>query len=80
MRRSLAALLAAGALAGCGSQEAPDIPIERDARAVTAPGSGIPYENGGADGSGADGNSGTRDREPRGGVAAGPDASGEGRR
>lgn len=77
MRRSLIAVLAAaGLLAGCGSEEA-SVPVDRDAPAVTSPGTDIPYEAGGADGSGADGNSGDDDREPRGGIAAGPDASDE---
>jgi hypothetical protein len=77
MRRLLAAVLvSAGLLAGCGSEES-DLPIERETRAVTSPDTGLAYENGGADGSGADGNPGDVDREPRGGVAAGPDSSDE---
>ena len=76
MRRTLVVLLAAGALAGCGSEET-SMPIERDTPAITSPDTGLPYETGGADGSGADGNSGDVDREPRGGVAAGPDSSDE---
>ena len=76
MRRTLLVLLAAGALAGCGSEEK-TVPIERDAQAITSPDTDLPYETGGADGSGADGNPGDEDREPRGGVAAGPDSSDE---
>jgi hypothetical protein len=41
--------------------------------AVTSPGTTIPYEAGGADGSGADGRT---EAEERGGVAAGPDSGG----
>lgn len=77
MRRTVAVLLAAGSVSGCDSGEVPDVPIERDAPAVTSPGTTIPYERGGADGSGADGNPGRRDPERRGGVAAGPDSSAE---
>ena len=76
MHRSVLAVLAVATLAGCG-QEDLSPPIERDAGAVTSPGTGIPYEQGGADGSGADGNAGDRDPESRGGVAAGPDSSDE---
>ena len=66
---AVAAVIAAltGA-AGCG-EEVEAIPA-RDAPSVTTPGTGIPYENGGADGSGSDGE---RKRENRGGVAAGKD-------
>jgi hypothetical protein len=76
MRRCLLVLLVAGALAGCGSEEA-GLPIERDTPAITSPDTDIPYEAGGGDGSGADGNAGDVDEEPRGGVAAGPDNSDE---
>ncbi len=64
---ALTGALAAG-LAGCGS----DVEALRgeDAPAITAPGTTIPYENGGADGSGADGVEKARDR---GGIAAGHD-------
>ena len=55
--------------AGCGGEEVEPIPA-RNAPAVTAPGTEIPYENGGADGSGSDG---VRKDEERGGVAAGKD-------
>ena len=65
-RHALAALLAAALLAaGCGEGE-PE-PSRGGAPAVTT---GKPYELGGADGSGADGEE--RDA-PRGGIAAGPD-------
>ncbi|HEX8085535.1 MAG TPA: hypothetical protein VF529_14680 [Solirubrobacteraceae bacterium] len=65
-RHLLAALLAAGLLAGgCGDKE-PE-PSSGGAPAVT---SGEPYELGGADGSGADGE---EKDAPRGGIAAGPD-------
>ena len=76
MRRTLLVLLAAGALTGCGSEET-SLPIERDTPAVTSPDTQLPYETGGADGSGADGNAGNVDEEARGGVAAGPDNSDE---
>ena len=76
MRRLPAIVLVLGVLAGCGGSD-PNPPIERDAEAVTSPGTTIPYELGGADGSGADGDPGTRDPEKRGGIAAGPDRSGE---
>ena len=56
--------------AGCGGEDVEPIPAS-GAPAVTAPGTEIPYENGGADGSGADGR---REREERGGVAAGKDS------
>ena len=55
-------------LAGCG-EEVPDLPVERATPAVTAP-TGAPYENGGADGSGADG---SEESNRRGGIAAGAD-------
>ena len=77
MRPTLLALVLAAALAGCGGKEENDIPIERDAQAVTSPDTGRAYETGGADGSGADGNPGDEDAEPRGGIAAGPDRSDE---
>ena len=65
-RHLLAALLATGLVAvGCGDEE-PDA-SSGGAPAVT---SGLPYELGGADGSGADG---LEERAPRGGIAAGPD-------
>ncbi len=77
MRGPIVALvLAAAFAAGCGEEEK-ELPIERDAQAVTSPDTGRAYETGGADGSGADGNPGDEDQEPRGGVAAGPDNSDE---
>lgn len=75
MRPTLLALLAGTLLAGCGGETDPI--LERDAGAVTAPGTTQPYERGGADGSGADGNLGSEDPEERGGIGAGPDSSGE---
>jgi hypothetical protein len=67
---SLAAVVAACTLAtGCGEEVDP-IPAS-DAPAVTAPGTTIPYEDGGGDGSGADGR---REEQERGGVAAGHDS------
>ena len=67
--RGLVALLAVAlAAAGCGDAD----PVrDPSAPAVTAPGTTIPYEAGGADGSGGDGRD---DDDPRGGVAAGPDS------
>jgi hypothetical protein len=68
---SVAAVVAACAIAaGCGGEDVEPIPAG-DAPAVTAPGTEIPYENGGGDGSGADGR---REEQRRGGVAAGPDS------
>ncbi|HEV2814831.1 MAG TPA: hypothetical protein VGW10_16365 [Solirubrobacteraceae bacterium] len=65
-RHLLAALLAAALFAvGCGEED-PE-PTSGGAPAVT---SGTPYELGGADGSGADGE---EKDAPRGGIAAGPD-------
>ena len=80
MRRSLlTALLAAAVLAGCGGSDSKegDPAVQRDGIAITSPDTSIPYETGGADGSGADGNPGDEDPEARGGIAAGPDASDE---
>ena len=56
--------------AGCGGEEVEPIPAG-DVPAVTSPGTTIPYENGGGDGSGADGR---KAREDKGGVAAGRDS------
>ena len=56
--------------AGCGGEDVEPIPAQ-NAPAVTAPNTEIPYEAGGADGSGSDGE---RKREERGGVAAGKDS------
>ena len=75
MRSTLLALVAAAVLAGCGEDREPI--VEGDTRAVTAPGTTFPYERGGADGSGADGNPGSKDPEDRGSIGAGPDSSGE---
>lgn len=55
--------------AGCGDSVKPI--NGNDAPAITSPGTTIPYEDGGADGSGSDGR---KKQEPRGGVAAGPDS------
>ena len=65
-RHALAVLFAAALLAGGCGEEDPE-PSGGGAPAVT---SGAPYELGGADGSGADGE---ETRAPRGGIAAGPD-------
>ena len=65
-RHLLAALFAAAVLAaGCG--EGDPEPTSGGAPAITT---GQPYELGGADGSGADGQ---EEPAPRGGIAAGPD-------
>jgi hypothetical protein len=74
MRRALLLLLAAASLAACG-EDVEDLPVERNTPAVTSPvlgggAGGVPYENGGADGSGADG---SERSAARGGIAAGPD-------
>jgi hypothetical protein len=67
---ALSAVLAAAAMAaGCGGESVKPINGD-DAPAVTAPGTTIPYEDGGADGSGSDGR---RTPAGRGGVAGGPD-------
>ena len=65
-RHALAVLFAAALLAGGCGEEDPE-PSSGGAPAVT---SGAPYELGGADGSGADGEEA---KAPRGGIAAGPD-------
>ena len=67
-RHLLAAMIAAVALGvgGCGSED-PE-PSEGGAPAVTV--GDVPYEDGGADGSGADG---TEEAAPRGGIGGGPD-------
>ena len=68
------ALVAAAAVAaGCGEENEPI--SGSGAPGVTAPGTTIPYENGGGDGSGADGRT---ESDPRGGTAAGPDSGGGG--
>lgn len=67
---AVAAVIAASTgAAGCGGDDVKAIPAG-DAPSVTTPGTDIPYESGGADGSGSDGE---RKRENRGGVAAGKD-------
>lgn len=69
MRRfsPLLLVLLAFTAAGCGD-DVPDRPADRNAPGVTV--GGVAYDSGGADGSGADG---TTDKNPRGGIAAGPD-------
>ena len=72
VRRAVLCVLAASALAaGCGgSDETTTQASPGDVPGITTPGSEREYENGGADGSGADG---AETAEPRGGIAAGPD-------
>ena len=65
---ALSALVVAALAAGCGGDTKPI--RGEDAPAITSPGTTIPYENGGADGSGADGREASAER---GGVAAGHD-------
>jgi hypothetical protein len=67
---AIALVLAAAAapLSGCGDE--PEPIRGEEAPAITSPGTTIPYENGGADGSGADGSEQTNDR---GGIAGGRD-------
>jgi hypothetical protein len=55
--------------AGCGGEQVDPIPAG-EVPGVTAPGTALPYENGGADGSGSDGR---KEPESKGGVAAGRD-------
>jgi hypothetical protein len=64
-----ALVLGASVAAGCG--ESVEAQRGDDAPAITAPGTTIPYESGGADGSGSDGSEAVDDR---GGIAAGPDS------
>ena len=64
-----ALVTAAVPLAGCGDDGKPV--RSENVPAVTSPGTTIPYETGGADGSGADGRTA---RESQGGTAAGRDA------
>jgi len=65
----LCGVLAASVLAaGCGDDVKPI--NGGSAPAITSPGTTIPYENGGADGSGSDGR---KEQDSRGGVAAGQD-------
>ena len=64
----IATLALAGASAGCGD----DVdPVGGGAPAVTAPGTTVPFEAGGGDGSGGDG---LAVENPQGGIAGGPDA------
>ena len=75
LRRLLLSVLALCALAtaGCGGDGGKTV-TEASPGAqpgVTTPNSGREYENGGADGSGADG---VEEPESRGGIAAGPDS------
>jgi hypothetical protein len=78
-RPALAALLFATALlAGCGGDEKAVTSASPDAApAITVPGTDWTYENGGADGSGADGREAS---DARGGIAAGPDTPAPGDR
>lgn len=73
MRRAVPAALAALALttvaAGCGEDVEPV--SGNDVPAVTAPGTTIPFEDGGGDGSGSDGRV---DEADTGGIAGGRDA------
>ena len=77
MRRTLvlAVLLLAVPALGCGSSVEPI--SGADAPAITSPGTTIPYESGGADGSGADGR---EKADGRGGIAAGHDTPAPGDR
>lgn len=70
MRVTLLACAAlAFGLAGCGDDVDPV--ADPAGPAVTAPGTTIPYEAGGGDGSGGDGRV---EADERGGIAAGPDS------
>ena len=75
LRRSLLSVLALGALAatGCGGDDTKTVTEASpgDVPGITTPNTERQYENGGADGSGADG---TESPEARGGIAAGPDS------
>jgi hypothetical protein len=73
MRRLLLPLLITASLAAACGEEVEDRAVERDTPAITSPGTTIPYENGGGDGSGADG---SEKANKRGGIAAGPDNPG----
>jgi hypothetical protein len=66
---ALAVAVCTLAAAGCGGEGVERIPAG-NTPALTSPGTTIPYEDGGGDGSGSDGR---REKQPRGGVAAGPD-------
>ena len=67
MPRHLIAALVAVAVVAAGCGEGDPEPTKGGAPAITT---GEPYELGGADGSGADGE---EEAAPRGGIAAGPD-------
>lgn len=75
LRRPLVSVLALGALAiaGCGGDDTKTVTEASpgDQPGITTPNSGREYENGGADGSGADG---VEEPEQRGGIAAGADS------
>ena len=73
MRRLLLPVLIIASLSAACGEEVEDRAVERDTPAITSPDSNIPYENGGGDGSGADGSEAANDR---GGIAAGPDQPG----
>ena len=73
MRRLLLPLLITASLCAACGDEVEDRAVERDTPAITSPGTTIPYEQGGGDGSGADGSEKANDR---GGIAAGPDQPG----
>jgi hypothetical protein len=64
-------VLAASVAGGCGSSTNDKAISGGDAPAFTTPTTRVPYENGGGDGSGADGAAASN---PRGGVGAGPDS------
>ena len=70
MRPLLLPLLITASLAAACGEDVEDRAVERDTPAITSPGTDIPYESGGGDGSGADGSEKSNDR---GGIAAGPD-------
>jgi hypothetical protein len=65
----VAVVAACTGAAGCGGEEVEAIPAS-NAPSATTPVTGIPYESGGADGSGSDG---LREKQDRGGVAGGKD-------
>jgi hypothetical protein len=68
LRIASVVVVAAVIAAGCGEEVDPI--SGSDAPAVTSPGTSIPYESGGADGSGSDGR---KQKDAAGGVAAGRD-------
>jgi hypothetical protein len=72
VRLVTAALISGALLAGCG-EDVPEREVQRELPGITIGEGGqyeAPYEAGGADGSGADGE---EKRDSRGGVAGGPD-------